>query len=161
MPVRSNVRQIRNHLMTSLLDTEIPQPFSTDEAFETFLKEECSFLAKGSSREVYQVRDGKSVVKVAVDRTNPVCNWTEIVAFLKFESDRDKLACIRSWSSSGSFLVMERVDMASGSNRPFDYPSWVTDRKPSNIGKCSNGSFKICDYALIKSPDSAYKSEFA
>lgn len=145
--------------MKSLLDANIPNRFSTDEAF-TILLRDCKFLREGTSRRVYSTLDEKYVVKAAIDQNHATCNWNEIAAFLFFDNDRDKLAQIHSWSISGNFLIMEKLDMATAPSASFVYPSWVTDRKPSNIGKSSDGKDKICDYALVKSPDCAYKSPY-
>jgi hypothetical protein len=145
--------------MSSMLDTKIPLKFSSDETFEMFLDQECTYLAEGTSRKVYSVRGDKYVVKVAT-LEHATCNWIEIAAFLNFEDDRSRLARIDSWSLSGRFIVMERLTFPASLADQFVYPAWVTDRKSSNIGKSQDGTCKICDYAYFKSPDCMYSPEF-
>lgn len=147
--------------MSSLLKAMIPEAFSSDETFQRFLDDHCTHLADGTSRNVYSVNNDEYVVKVATDTSKATCNWTEIAAFYKYTDDQDRLARIESWSHSGKFIVMEKLDTNSEPEQDFDFPVWVTDRKCSNIGKAADGKYKMCDYALVKQPDALYCSEFA
>jgi hypothetical protein len=148
--------------VTSLLDSTIPTHFACDDDFAAYVENECTFLKKGSSRKVYASKDGRFVVKRAINKKkHMICNWIEVAAFLKFEKDRPKLGVIRSWSASGRFLVMERLDMEARPTGSFPYPTWVSDRKPKNIGKGEDGAYRICDYAVINVPGNAQKSDFA
>jgi hypothetical protein len=148
--------------VTSLLNARIPATFSSDKAFATFRKAECDFLNKGTSRDVFWIRGTEYVLKVARNKRNhAICNWTEISAFFCYAADQQKLARIISWSTSGKFLVMEKLSIRATESDSFVYPSWVTDRKLSNIGVDAHGRTKICDYAMVTPPDNTYKSPFA
>lgn len=147
--------------MSSLFDQKLPEKFSTDESFEEFLEKECEFLAAGTSREVYLVRGNKYVLKVAKNEISRICNWTEVAAFFGFAGDQDKLGRVVSWSISGKFLVMERLDMTSRPSEQFEFPHWASDRKPSNVGKSEDGAYKMCDFAIVIPPNSNPPSPFA
>jgi hypothetical protein len=149
-----------NFAMSSLLDSVIPQPFSSDEAFAAFMKAECEFLAPGTSRTVYLVRGGRFVLKVAIDQAHRTCNWTEVAAYFGLGQDQDKLARVISWSNSGHFIVMERLDMSSRPPQDFPFPAWANDRKPSSVGKSEGGTYKMCDFAWVIPPDSFQSSTF-
>jgi len=135
--------------MTSLLTPDVPDMFSSDKVFADFLKAYGRPIGRGTTRRVYNIAGSDYVLKVTSKRsTTP--NWREITAFLKF-SDEANIARIVSWSDSGRCLVMERLNnIGSVSTISFQWPVWVTDRKPSNVGKDSSGNLKMCDYALVK-----------
>lgn len=145
-------------LMNVALD--IPKPFSTDKAFEELIRASCDRFVDGTSRRVHYVRDAELVVKVIKDHSQIACNWIEIVAFLACESDRKKLAKIFSWSKSGKFIVMERLDTSGTPDSGFMAPNWVTDTGPKNGGTSTDGLYKLCDYAFVKSPDEDYESPY-
>lgn len=145
----------------SMLSTDPPPKFAPDERFEAFLAAECVHLRNGTSRSVHSTHDDRYVVKVALTSADVMYNWVEIAAYLNFESDREKLAAIYSWSISGHFLVMEKLDMTTVSIASFDYPYWITDRKHSNIGTSKAGALKVCDYALIRDSQFGFSSDFA
>ncbi|QYJ98237.1 hypothetical protein K0J45_03060 [Shewanella alkalitolerans] len=150
--------------MSSLLDStgnDFPEKYSTDKAFEDFVAEECEPIGKGTSREVFSVKGKNYVVKKALKESDTTCNWREVTSYLNYVEDRYRLAQIHSWSESGMYLVMEKIEVDSVATSSFDYPAWVTDRKPTNIGRAYDKTIKLCDYASIKSPDLVYKSEFA
>jgi hypothetical protein len=144
----------------SLLAPPFPPQFSSDERFEEYRTAECTDFAKGTTRTVYSTRDNRYVLKVANTDSDTVSNWIEVTAFLYFKSDQEKLASIITWSVSGKFLVMERLDMTPSSIASFEYPAWITDTKHSNIGKAVDGKLKFCDYALVRDADFGYRSEF-
>lgn len=156
------VRQIapRRLRLSSLLQPRIPQPFSTDDVYVSFVQSACDHLETGTSRKVHAVRDAELVVKVALDENKVVCNWTEITAFHAFPNDRHKLAKIVSWSNSGKFIVMEKLDTNAHPTSDFIAPAWVTDTGSKNGGAAADGNYKLCDYAFIKTPDESYQSPF-
>lgn len=137
-----------------------PPAESSDEEFEKFLDACCTYLAQGTSRCVYSVHHHPFVIKRAKSESDVKFNQIEKDYFIDRVMDQPKLARVVSWSRTGMFIVMERLDMKIKPGSDFGYPVWVTDRKPSNIGQASDGSYKICDYASIKSPGDAYKSPF-
>jgi hypothetical protein len=162
MPLSSQMGRSSNGgaAVQSLLDPDLPSPFSSDQCFDQFLSSECDLVGAGSSRKVYKVRDRPFVVKVALDEAKRVCNWTEIAAFLHFCKDRPKLGEIFSWSASGHYLIMQELDMESHPDDSFVFPSWVSDRKTDNAGMAPDRTFKLCDYALMRSPDGSQKPAF-
>lgn len=147
--------------MSILTQQNYPLCFSTDQTFETFVKMKCRSLAGGTSREVHSVSGAEFVVKVAKDKHKCICNWTEIAAFFAFQVDQPKLGKIVSWSISGKFIVMEKLDTSTDCPSGFLAPTWVTDTGSKNGGTDADGNYKLCDYALIKSPDEIYQSPFA
>jgi hypothetical protein len=146
---------------TSFLESNIPPRFSPDERFAEFVLDECVHLDEGSSRIVHATGDGLYVVKVARTDRDLESNWIEITAYLYYESDRSRIAAVHSWSRTGRFLVMERLDMTPVSINEFEYPYWITDRKHSNIGRSPTGELKVCDYALVRDSEFGVRSEFA
>ncbi len=147
--------------MSSLFQPKVPQPFSTDDAYEKFVQSSCDHLTNGTSRAVYVVRDAELIVKIALDKNKVVCNWIEVTAFHAFHGDRHKLAKIISWSKSGKFIVMEKLDTSVQPCSCFIAPGWVTDIGSKNGGMAADGNYKLCDYAFVKSPDESYQSPFA
>jgi hypothetical protein len=134
--------------MTSLLAPNIPVEFSPDKVFADFLKEHGSPIGKGTTRRVYDIAGTDYVLKVT-SKHSTTPNWREITAFLKF-GDIANIARIISWSDSGRCLVMEKLNnVGSVSTINFQWPTWVTDRKPSSVGQDSSGNLKMCDYALV------------
>lgn len=62
----------------------------------------------------------------------------------------DELAKIFSWSWSGRFIVMERLEPLSPEDlRLCTFPYYLTDRKPENYGKDASGKIKALDYAAL------------
>ena len=147
--------------MSSLAMQLLPQPFSTDSAFEEFVEMHCEHLATGTSREVHAVRGARYVVKIAKDNEKRICNWIEVTSFLSFRGDQPRLGEIYSWSVSGKYIVMERLDTSREPPSDFVPPAWVTDSGSKNGGSDDSGRYKLCDYAMIKSPDECYQSSFA
>lgn len=143
-----------SRILKSSLGPDIPAQFSSDAIFKELQDTHCSFLKKGTSRKVYDIKGTEYVLKVAIKKENIVCNWTEIVAFHAFDNDQAKLGRVFSWSVSGKFLVMEKLNMQSHPGETFNFPTWVNDRKYSNVGKAEDGTYKICDYALVITPSS-------
>jgi len=73
----------------------------------------------------------------------------EILVYNQF-NEGDDLAEIFSWSWSGKFLVMERLTRLSpGDLNSYNFPSYLTDRKPENYGKDASGKIKALDYAAL------------
>lgn len=147
-------------IMNSSLGPIIPTAFSSDMDFKDFLENHCEFYNEGTSRKVYFIKDTDCVLKVAIKNENNICNWTEIAAYHGLD-DKHSLACVLSWSNSGKYLVMEKLDMTKNSPTSFIWPSWVTDRKQSNIGADKDGNPKLCDFAFTKSTNSSIASSFA
>jgi hypothetical protein len=139
---------------------QIPEAFSPDEDFQSLINNHCKKTEVGSSRDVYEVEEPCCVVKVAKNDLNVISNWIEI-AIYSWVSDNSSLAEIYSFSASGKYLVMEKLETpaAQEATNSFVWPPFVTDRKPDNIGVDKNGNCKILDYAFPKAVN-AYKSEF-
>jgi hypothetical protein len=73
----------------------------------------------------------------------------EILVYDQFK-DGDELAKIFSWSWSGRFVVMERLmPLQMGDIDSYQFPWFLTDRKPENYGKDASGKIKALDYAAL------------
>lgn len=128
---------------------EIPRHTSPDQSFES-LWLQCSILiARGTSRDVYEIPDHPDKVLKVSNRQSNFSNWMEILVHNQFK-DRDELATIFSWSWSGRFIVMERLKpLSTGELNSYDLPFYLTDRKPMNYGKDASGKIKALDYAAL------------
>ena len=137
----------------------IPEINSPDSCFETLLENCTSIIGEGTSRIVYEIPEhDDKVVKVSNLKGN-FPNWSEIVAYHHNKND-GKLAAILSWSWSGKFIVMERLNpLKAGEVSEYEYPEYLTDRKPSNLGRNKDGVIQALDYACLKFPV-AYESTF-
>jgi hypothetical protein len=98
---------------------------------------------------VYEIPEHQDkVLKVANCQTN-FSNWMEILVYSNFKKSND-LAQILSWSWSGKFVVMERLlPLAEGDLGAYNFPHYLTDRKPANYGKDASGKIKALDYAAL------------
>lgn len=137
----------------------IPKNNSPDTIFEELLKN-CIKLGEGTSRLVYEIpgHDDK-VIKASKLEAN-FSNWSEIIAY-HYNRDDGKLAEILSWSWSGKYIVMERLTpLKPGEASEYNFPEYLTDRKPSNLGRDKDGAIKALDYGCLKFPET-YKSFFA
>lgn len=137
----------------------IPSHNAPDTEFEELLKS-CTKIGEGTSRLVYEIPEhNDKVLKVSKLASN-FPNWSEIVAY-HYNKDDGKLAEIFSWSLSGKFIVMERLTpLEPGEASTYKFPEYLTDRKPSNLGKDRNNEIKALDYASLKFPES-YDSPFS
>ncbi|HCE3246954.1 TPA: hypothetical protein NG581_003611 [Vibrio parahaemolyticus] len=127
----------------------IPGPNSPDSAFELLWQKCQNRIGRGSSRDVYEIDDDK-VLKVC-SRPSNCTNWAEIIIF-NSSSDTDKahFAEVISWSRSGKFLVMERLQpLAAVDIVGHKTPMCITDKKSSNFGRDNSGSIKMLDYAAF------------
>ena len=135
---------------------KIPPPNAADSQFSRLRGD--SIGQPGTSREVYSIRDAPDVVLKVSRLESNVVNWREIVAWHMY-GEEGQCGTLHSWSRSGKYLVMERLDdIDLDAFRAFRWPEWVTDRKPSNLGRSSAGVVKVRDYAWMKaiSQTSAY-----
>lgn len=144
----------------TILKSAAPPVFSPDEVFEQFVRTECCYLTSGTTRTVYTTHDNLCVVKIAKEHGDTTYNWIEIAAYFYYKCDQEMLALVHSWSVSGKYLVMEKLNMVEQPPEDFSYPSWVTDRKLSNIGVDTSGNFKICDYAMVRDDKFGYESDY-
>jgi hypothetical protein len=133
----------------SALTVEIPRHTSPDCQFKSLWLKCPNLIARGTSRDVYEIPDHQDkVLKVANRQTN-FSNWMEILVYSQFK-ESDDLAKILSWSWSGKFVVMERLTpLVEGDLAAHNFPYYLTDRKPSNYGRDASGKIKALDYAAL------------
>jgi len=104
---------------------------------------------RGSNRDVYEIPGHDKVLKVSNRQTN-FSNWSETIIY-HYNKDNGDLAEIFSWSWSGKFIIMEKLtSLAQGDMDGYNYPDYLTDRKPENFGRDSSGIIKALDYAALK-----------
>lgn len=127
----------------------IPPTNAPDSVFEEFWLLCLNRIDRGSTRDVFEIPDHPDKVLKVLTRQSNFANWAEIVTYTA-ATDKSFFAAIHSWSSSGRFLVMERLapitlqDIASHQT-----PQFVNDKKPSNFGKDAAGKIKLLDYASL------------
>ena len=123
------------------------------------------FIAKGTSREVYEFSGDDSSVIKKVHLPSPSSNFiewyvwqavkkmavTDIMNWTPNHEIQNLFAECRSISESGRYLIMERLTPITNSDwdRIPQIPEWVNDRKPSAFGKTAEGYVKLLDYAAI------------
>ena len=114
---------------------------------------EATPFAKGSSREVYRVKEhADRVVKKAISG-RPTSNMIEWFVWLG-SADHPLLANVLghcfALSESGRYLVMQRLDDIDQKDYPKipDVPVWLNDLKPSAFGK-RDGIIKVRDYGVL------------
>lgn len=131
------------------MSIQIPRHTSPDCHFESLWLECLSRIARGTSRDVYEIPDNlDKVLKVSNCQTN-FSNWMEILVYNQFKESGD-LAEIFSWSWSGKFVIMERLaPLAKGDLDSYEFPNYLTDRKPENYGRDASGNIKALDYASL------------
>lgn len=102
----------------------------------------------GSSRRVYLfngdddlvIKEGRSL-PFAANKTEWQI-WEEIVG----TEMADIFAECHAISTTGKYLVMERLDPDLGNQERPATPVWLTDRKASCLGVSSKGAVKVLDY---------------
>lgn len=137
---------------------DIPQHNSPDSYFECLLLKCINRIGRGSTRDVYEIPNCNKVLKIS-NRPSNFSNWCEIVVY-QHNKDNGNLAEIFSWSTSGKFIIMEKLTPIESADEMegFSYPDYLTDRKRENYGKDSEGNIKALDYALLKFVESTFPS---
>lgn len=103
---------------------------------------------RGSSRKVYLfkgnddwvIKEGRSPPFAANQKEWQI--WREIVG----TEMADIFAECHAISTTGKYLVMERLNPDLGNKERPDTPVWLTDRKASCLGVSSKGTVKVLDY---------------
>lgn len=127
----------------------IPRHTSPDHHFESLWLECTNLIARGTSRDAYEIPGHPDKVLKVSNRQSNFSNWMEILVYEQFKA-RDELAEIFSWSWSGRFVVMERLTPLSPDDLlSYTFPFYLTDRKPENYGKNASGKIKALDYAML------------
>lgn len=136
------------HQRTSI----IFRPGISDDEVEALM--EPTPFARGSSREVYRVKENADcVVKKAIS-ARPTSNMIEWFVWLG-SADHPPLANVLgrcfALSESGRYLVMERLDDIDKGDYSVipDVPLWLNDLKPDAFGK-RHGTIKVRDYGVLK-----------
>lgn len=132
------------------MTTAIPAANSPDSNFEAFWQTCLNRLARGSNRDVYEIPDHDDKVLKVMNRPGNFPNWAEIVLWQTATSSRVYLAKIHTWSWSGKFLVMERLNPISRTDLTgLQFPAFLNDRKSENFGRSASGAIKALDYAML------------
>lgn len=134
----------------SQMKIEIPVKNAPDSSFETLWIHSTGLIKRGTSRDVYEISGHSDKVLKVSNRPSNFCNWAEILIHNQLKDTGD-LAEIFSWSWSGKFLVMERLTwLKKGDTDAYNFPVYLSDRKPENYGRDSAGKIKALDYASLK-----------
>ena len=136
----------------------IPGSNAPDKDFELHLKNCGKPFGIGTTRDAYSIPCcNNKIIKVSKVPSN-MTNWAELVIFHGL-IEKSLFGEIFSWSESGKYLVMERLDDINVKELSgFSVPFWWDDKKPSNLGRSSTGEIKIRDYGLLKfDPDRSFK----
>lgn len=127
----------------------IPRHTSPDCQFESLWLECQVLIARGTTRDAYEILGHPDKVLKVSNRQSNFSNWMEILVYEQFK-ERDELAEIHSWSWSGRFVVMERLTpLSPGDLSSYKFPFYLTDRKPENYGKDASGKIKALDYSAL------------
>lgn len=128
---------------------EIPRKYAPDTEFEALWLSCLELIRRGTTRDAYAIPEHDDKVLKVSNRQVNFQNWSEIILY-QHKKDTCHLAKIFSWSKSGRFLVMEKLSPVDSDDMAgFIYPSYLTDRKPANYGKDSEGKIKALDYAMF------------
>lgn len=123
----------------------IPVSNSPDSDFEKLWLQCPIKIGTGSSRDVYEI-DNDYVLKVSNKPIN-FANWSEIVIYIR-AANKSYFAEVKSWSCSGKFVVMEKLDEISAAELVgVTIPSCITDKRTANFGKDKTGKIKLLDFA--------------
>ena len=78
------------------------------------------------------------------------CNWNEVVLSEYFNTG-NAFGKVCSWSRSGKYIVMEWLEnLTTDKSGSFPWPSVVTDRKNSALGRRADGTVVVRDAGLLK-----------
>lgn len=137
----------------------IPEPNSEDSYFDALINQCSVVIGEGTSRKVHEIPEHDDKVLKVSNIASNYANWCEIVAYQHNKGD-GKLAEVLSWSWSGKYVVMTRLGpLQAGEASEYKWPEYLTDRKPSNLGRNKDGTIQAFDYGLLKFPES-YESPF-
>jgi hypothetical protein len=114
-------------------------------------------IGAGSSREVFKsLHDPNAVIK-KIKHVYPGANFTELTIWnaVRCGKWRDSFGEVVAISETGRYLMMEWLDSLSADElrQTQSVPDWLSDLKPSNVGKTKDGKFKVRDYAMTKLGD--------
>lgn len=127
----------------------IPDKHAPDAIFQVLLNH-CNKVGHGSTRDAYEIPGHPDKVLKVSNKPGNFTNWAEIVLYTRAK-DKSHLAEIFSWSWSGMFVVMEKLDrLPPGAFEPSTLPRWLNDKKPENFGKSQSGEVKALDYAMFE-----------
>lgn len=136
------------------MSVEIPSHNSPDAVFESLWLKCITLIARGTTRDVFAIPEHTDKVLKISNRQSNLSNWSEIILH-NHKKDSGDLAEIFSWSSSGKFIVMQKLSQVTPEEMlGYSYPIYLTDRKPENYGKDASGKIKALDYATIVFPAS-------
>lgn len=109
-------------------------------------------LGKGGSRLVYAVKGDPSVVLKQMKSIYPGTNMIEwlVWCWIKDEEIASQFARCINISETGRYLKMERLNILEVCDKLPKMPEWVTDPKPENFGRTTQGETKMLDYALVQ-----------
>lgn len=128
---------------------EIPPPNSPDAVFEALWQKHPLRIGRGTNRDAYQVKDHPDKVLKVMTLPSSVANWAEIVVYT-YSQNKSYFGEIYSWSLSGRFLVMEKLeDVTANDLALHEIPAFVNDKKVSAFGRSADGSIKLRDYGML------------
>ena len=128
---------------------EIPAANSPDSKFEELWMKCQNRIGRGTTRDVFEILEHADKVLKVMTRPSSYSNWAEVVVY-HAATDKSFFAEVHSWSLTGKFLVMERLDpVALKDMVGHQTPRFVNDRKPSNFGRDKSGKIKLLDFANL------------
>jgi len=128
---------------------EIPKYNASDSFFENFWLSCPNRITRGSNRDIYEIPGHKDKVLKVSNRQANLGNWSEIIVYT-YSDNKEYLANIFSWSRSGKFLIMERLQPVTFNElKGHNFPVYLNDKKPENYGRDNSGNIKVLDYGLL------------
>lgn len=108
-------------------------------------------IKSGSSRKVYEYKGEPDLVIKEHGNQPHMQNFTEWFIWIQIQGNTiaDSFGMCHAMSTSGRYLVMERLDDLNSTDSLIAFPAWVTDRTPDALGRNSNGDIKIRDYGNL------------
>ncbi|MDN7352050.1 hypothetical protein [Acetobacter senegalensis] len=109
-------------------------------------------IGRGSSRKVYEYRGESDLVIKEHGHQPHMQNFTEWFIWIQIAGTpiAGSFGVCHAMSTSGRYLVMERLDDLSATDPLITFPRWTTDNKHSAQGRNGNGDVKIRDYGNVR-----------
>jgi hypothetical protein len=123
----------------------------------SFERQKDLLIGEGSARRVYGMKKNKELVikelktKEQIDSkdNSNKQEWEVWNKIRNWQRDSALFGKCERISDSGRYLVMERLNDLTATDKIPSTPVWLTDRKRENFGKTQDGQIKVRDYGQL------------